>query len=522
LGDSEIDLEVSAAPLITGDASSDWIVALDLAPEKVPEPEPPSLWKGVSEAAPIGLVVLRSDGIIRSLNPAAAHLLHQNAESPVGSTWVSMANESNLSAWDASLEKWRSGQFGSIRLPFTLGDSEIDLEVSAAPLITGDASSDWIVALDLAPEKVPEPEPPSLWKGVSEAAPIGLVVLRSDGIIRSLNPAAAQLLHRSEEASVGSTWVSMASEPGLAAWNDSLEKWRKGQFDSVHLPFLANGTDLELEAAAAPFVASDASSDWIVALQPAPAKPPESNSLDSFLRLERSQREILLATGPSVSRLLEDIADIRRNTVGLREKAGWAINPDGLNHINQLEESAQDAAQRLEGWFDYQMAMTRELHYTAVDLSLIAKETADIRKADFDRVGAVLTVRDLPMIEADPDLLHMMFRNLYDFTLSQKLAGTHPQVLVRATIVRAPEKSASPGWCQLSLEFDSPVTTEEELEHLFQVAAKPSEKVPGGSLGLLTVRRIAERHGGTVSAQPREGGGVSLIVVLPLLAPKAS
>jgi len=364
--------------------------------------------------------------------------------------------------------------------------------------------------------------PPSVWKGVSEAAPIGLVVLRSDGIIHSLNPAAAQLLHRSEGSSVGSTWVSLASEADLPVWNDSLEKWRQGQLNSVRLPFVVNGATLELEAAAAPFVASDASSGWIVALQPAPAKPPENNSLDSFLRLERSQREILLATGPSVSKLLEDVADIRRNTVGLREKAGWAINPDGLNHINQLEASAQDAAQRLEGWFDYQMAMTRELHYTAVDLSLVAKETADIRKADFDRVGAVLTVRDLPMIEADPDLLHMMFRNLYDFTLSQKLAGTPPQVLVRATIVRAPEKSASPGWCQLSLEFDGPVTTEAELEHLFQAAAKPSENIPGGGLGLLTVRRIAERHGGTVSAQPREGGGVSLIVILPLLAPKAS
>jgi signal transduction histidine kinase len=218
---------------------------------------------------------------------------------------------------------------------------------------------------------------------------------------------------------------------------------------------------------------------------------------------------------------LEDVADIRRNTVGLREKAGWAINPDGLHHIHQLEEAAQDAAQRLEGWFDYQMAMTRDLHYAAVDLSMIAKETSDICKSEFDRVGAVLTIRDLPMIEADPDLLHMMFRNLYDFTLAQKLVGQPPQILVRATIVRAPEKSASPGWCQLSIEFDGPATTEAELEHLFQAGTKPDETVPGGGLGLLTVRRIAERHGGTVSAQPKEGSGVSLIVVLPLLAPKS-
>jgi signal transduction histidine kinase len=260
--------------------------------------------------------------------------------------------------------------------------------------------------------------------------------------------------------------------------------------------------------------------DWVATLRKAPAKIPETNSLDSFLKLQRSQHEILQATGPSVSKLLEDVADIRRNTMGLREKAGWAINPDGLNHIHELEEAAQDAAQRLEGWFDYQMAMTCELHYTAVDLSLAAKEAAEMQKGDFNRVGAVLAVNDLPIIEADPDLLHLMFRNLYTFTLSQSLTGQPTRILVKAAVVRAPGKNASPGWCQLSLEFDGPVKTEAELERFFQADAKPTEDLPGGSLGLLTVRRIAERHGGTVSAQPKEGGGVSLIVVLPMLAPK--
>jgi len=283
----------------------------------------------------------------------------------------------------------------------------------------------------------------------------------------------------------------------------------------------AEGSELELEVLQAPLPQEDGSHERVVALRPAPAKVVESRSLDSLRRLERSQKEILEATSPSISKLLADIADIRRNTVGLREKAGWAINPDGLNHINLLEEAAEDAAERLEGWFDYQMALSRELRYTVVDLTATTKETADLRKPDFERSGVQLAIRNLPMIEADPNLLHLMFRNLFDFALAQPLTGTPPTIGIQAVVVQAPGKSASPGWCQLTMDFEGPATTEEALEHLFQ-AGKTAEDIPGGGLGLLTVRRIAERHGGTVSAQPREGGGTALIVVLPLLAPKTA
>jgi len=372
--------------------------------------------------------------------------------------------------------------------------------------------------------KAPPPPPPPLpkpWDNVSESSPAALLVLDPSDQIRCVNASCARLLGIDAEAFVGRPWGSWASEAQRPSWDSCLSLWKTGETSPVTLPHTLEGSDTELEAIQSPLLKEDGSSERVVTLRPAPAKVAESRSLDSIRRLERSQKEILEATSPSISKLLADIADIRRNTVGLREKAGWAINPDGLNHINLLEEAAEDAAERLEGWFDYQMALSRELRYTVVDLTATTKETADLRKPDFERSGVQLAIRNLPMIEADPNLLHLMFRNLFDFALAQPLTGTPPTIGIQAVVVQAPGKSASPGWCQLTMDFEGPATTEEALEHLFQ-AGKTAEDIPGGGLGLLTVRRIAERHGGTVSAQPREGGGTALIVVLPLLAPKTA
>lgn len=370
------------------------------------------------------------------------------------------------------------------------------------------------------PPAPPPPPPPDPWEGIALQAPVALVVLGADGTVRRLNPAASRLFGGRDGSALGAPWTALAPESARSEWEAALGRWRAVPTDILTLPFADGSVPGALEASAAP-VSQDEGTDWVVALRPAPPPPePDTRALESLRRLEHNQQEVLSAAIPSVSRLLADVADIRRNTVGLREKAGWAINPDGLRHLQLLEEAALDAAKRLEGWFDYQVSMSRPLRYDVVDLSTAARETAEARKADLERLGLSLIIQDLPMIEADPDLIHLLFRKIFDFVLAQDIPGHPPQVLVQAMAVQAPGKGSSPGWCQLSLEFDGPVRTEEALEQLFK-AERDEDGLPGSGLGLLTVRRLAERHGGAVSAQPRAEGGIRLVVILPLLEPKA-
>ena len=56
---------------------------------------------------------------------------------------------------------------------------------------------------------------------------------------------------------------------------------------------------------------------------------------------------------------------------------------------------------------------------------------------------------------------------------------------------------------------------DETIRHLFEPfwTTKPA----GTGLGLATVYRIVEAHGGTIQAQPREGGGTVFTILLPIV-----
>jgi len=108
--------------------------------------------------------------------------------------------------------------------------------------------------------------------------------------------------------------------------------------------------------------------------------------------------------------------------------------------------------------------------------------------------------------DGDPRLLRRMLRNLLDNALRH---GAPP---VDVTVGR----SAS-GTPEIVVDDRGPGIAEEERQRIFSPFYRPAyreESAGGWGLGLALVRQIAERHGGAVSCQVREGGGTRFVVRL--------
>ena len=74
---------------------------------------------------------------------------------------------------------------------------------------------------------------------------------------------------------------------------------------------------------------------------------------------------------------------------------------------------------------------------------------------------------------------------------------------------------------ELAVRDHGPGIADEDLPHVFDrfYRAPSARGMPGSGLGLAIVRQVAETHGGSVIAEPADGGGTLLRLALPVTAP---
>jgi signal transduction histidine kinase len=119
-------------------------------------------------------------------------------------------------------------------------------------------------------------------------------------------------------------------------------------------------------------------------------------------------------------------------------------------------------------------------------------------------------VGELPTVSGDPLQMQQLFQNLIGNALKFHREGVPPEVKVSS-------RPGSPGSVEICVEdngtgFD--VSMLEQIFHPFHRLHGRSE-YEGSGIGLAICRKIAERHGGSITATSEVGKGSTFIVALP-------
>jgi PAS domain S-box-containing protein len=191
----------------------------------------------------------------------------------------------------------------------------------------------------------------------------------------------------------------------------------------------------------------------------------------------------------------------------LNERYRDVIDPSGLDYLQRIRNASARMSELIDALLKMSRVSRAELKFMHVDLSAMAGEiAADLRNADPERKVAFDIEPGLD-VSGDPALLRNLMENLlgnaWKFTAGTADArievGRNAQGEV---FVRDNGAGFDPAYAA-------------KLFRPFQ-RLHSQEQYAGHGIGLASVRRIVERHGGSVRAEGRAGLGATFLFRLPV------
>lgn len=242
------------------------------------------------------------------------------------------------------------------------------------------------------------------------------------------------------------------------------------------------------------------------------------NALGKVLDLElavmlHTYRDDLLAQQARVERLstfgqlVGSIGHDLRNPLGVIETSLYILrgrvgkDERSLKHVDRIAEQLGVANGIISNLLD--MIRSRPLAREVVSLAEVVKGAAASVKRPEGVTLALDGVEALPPVEGDPVQLRQVLVNLLENAVYA--ASPSGEVSVRG---RGADSAV-----ELDVEDTGPGVDPATRRRLFEPLITTKER--GIGLGLALVKRIAERHGGSVSYSDRPGGGARFTIRLP-------
>jgi signal transduction histidine kinase len=226
--------------------------------------------------------------------------------------------------------------------------------------------------------------------------------------------------------------------------------------------------------------------------------------------------ERLSATNRDLDAFAGRIAHDLRNVLGPLRLLGARLKQVAADPAAVRSSAArlEAVSQRSERLLEALLAFARGRQ--SVDDDAVASLAAAVREAVDDvaplasEVDAKLSVdAQDASVRCSPGLLHTVLVNLLGNAL--KFLRGRP---VREVSVSARVQAAR---CEIAVSDTGPGIPEEWREKVFAPFVRvPGSEAAGSGIGLATVHRIVQAHGGDIRALPRAGGGTTFVFHLPV------
>lgn len=237
-------------------------------------------------------------------------------------------------------------------------------------------------------------------------------------------------------------------------------------------------------------------------------------------KLTRSNRELQDFAQVASHDLQEPLRKIQWFGDRLSNAAETVLNDACRGYLERMLNAASRMQSLINDLLMFSRIETKARPFVRTNMGLIASEVVKDLETQIQRTRATVQIEsDLPAIEADPLQMRQLLQNLISNALKFNKPDEPPFVIVRHTLVGAALPAVGAGMlCHLMIEDNGIGFDEKYLDRIFDGFQRLHAKAEydGTGIGLAVCRKIAERHGGSITAKSKPGAGVTMNVALPV------
>ncbi len=194
----------------------------------------------------------------------------------------------------------------------------------------------------------------------------------------------------------------------------------------------------------------------------------------------------------------------------LQNKANSELDETNQRYLRTIMQSAERAGGLIDDLLSFSRMGRTEMREIAVDMDNLVREELTELRFEMDGRDIDWNIGDLPEVRGDPSLLRLVLQNL----LSNAIKYTRSRARAAIEVGSSRNDEEIVYFVRDNgVGFDMAYAN--KLFGVFQ-RLHGAEEYEGTGIGLATVRRIVQRHGGRTWAEGRAGEGATFYFSLPL------
>lgn len=193
----------------------------------------------------------------------------------------------------------------------------------------------------------------------------------------------------------------------------------------------------------------------------------------------------------------------------IQDRSGKDFSPEVRMYFEGIRAASVRMNTMIESLLKFSRAGRFAITCVELDLSKVAFEiTTSLQRQDPGRTAAI-TIDESMVVWGDRDLLTMALQNLLDNAWKYSSRRDHAEIAFRV--------STTDGTRIFSIRDNGAGFDAAHAENLFKPFTRfhTESEFPGTGIGLATVNRIIERHGGRLWVESRAGEGATFYFTLP-------